>query len=342
MPAYTYESVLKDLKAEKYAPVYFLQGEEPYFIDVITNYIEKNALKDDEKSFNQTVVYGKDTNLVNILGTARRFPVMAPRQVVLVKEAQEIPDWGQEKAKTMLANYCQKPVPSTILVFAHKYKKLDGRSKLTQVLQKEAIFLETKKFYDNQIPNFVRTYLAEKQVKATEKAITLICEHIGNDLSRVTNEIDKVLLNFDSKTTTINEDIITKYVGISKEFNTFELQDALGKKDVLKANQIVHYFALNPKNNPLIPTIALLYSYFTKLIQVHLCQDKSKASIAKSLGVNPFFADDYISASQNYPLNKLIQIVHYIREADLRSKGIESNMDENQILKELIFKVLHI
>jgi DNA polymerase-3 subunit delta len=338
--AQTADSVLKDLKASKYSPFYFLQGEEPYYIDLIAEYIENHAIKPEDKGFNQTVVYGKDTNIMNILNVARRFPVMAQRQVVIVKEAQEIADLGQEKARTMLQNYCLKPVPSTILVFCHKYKKLDGRSKLAQTIAKETVFIETKKLYDNQVPSWITNYFQEKNFKITDKAVIMLSEFIGNDLSRMANEIDKLLINFTEKVQ-INEELISKYVGISKEYNTFELQDALSKKDILKANKIINYFASNPKNNPIIPIIALLYSYFTKIMLVHNSADKSKQGIAKALGVNPFFADDYIIASKNYPISKVIKIVSFLHEADLSSKGVNANLEDGQILKELVFKVLH-
>lgn len=338
--AQTADSVLKDLKANKYSPFYFLQGEEPYYIDLIAEYIENHAIKPEERGFNQSIIYGKETNIMNILNVARRFPVMAQRQVVIVKEAQEIADLGQEKARTMLQNYCLKPVPSTILVFCHKYKKLDGRSKLAQTIAKETVFIETKKLYDNQIPSWITNYFQEKAFKITEKAIIMLSEFIGNDLSRMANEIDKLLINFTEKVQ-INEELVSKYVGISKEYNTFELQDALSKKDILKANKIINYFASNPKNNPIIPIIALLYSYFTKIMLVHNSADKSKQGIAKALGVNPFFADDYIVASKNYPISKVVKIVSFLHEADLSSKGINANLEDGQILKELVFKVLH-
>jgi DNA polymerase III subunit delta len=338
--AQTADSVLKDLKANKYSPFYFLQGEESYHIDLIAEYIENHAIKPEDKGFNQTVVYGKDTNIMNILNVARRFPVMAQRQVVIVKEAQEIADLGQEKARNMLQNYCLKPVPSTILVFCHKYKKLDGRSKLAQTIAKETVFVETKKLYDNQIPNWITHYFQEKNFKITDKAVIMLSEFIGNDLSRMANEIDKLLINFTEKVQ-INEELVSKYVGISKEYNTFELQDALSKKDIVKANKIINYFASNAKNNPIIPIIALLYSYFTKIMLVHNSADKSKQGIAKALGVNPFFADDYIVASKNYPISKVIKIVSFLHEADLSSKGINANLEDGQILRELVFKVLH-
>ncbi len=338
--AHTADSVLKDLKANKYSPVYFLQGEEPYYIDLISEYIENHALKPEEKGFNQTVLYGKDANIVGLLNIARRFPVMAQRQVVIIKEAQEISDLGQEKARTMLQNYCLKPVPSTILVFCHKYKKLDGRSKLAQTIAKESIFVETKKPYENQVPAWVTGYFQDKGFKINDKAVLLLAEFIGNDLSRMANEIDKLLINFTEKVQ-ITEDLVSKYVGISKEYNTFELQDALTKKDILKANKIINYFATNPKNNPIIPIIALLYSYFTKVMLAHHSEDKSKQGIAKTLGINPFFADDYVTASKNYPIGKVVKIIGFLHEADLHSKGINASIDEGQILKELVFKVLH-
>ncbi len=334
--------VLRELKSKpQYNAIYFLHGEEPYYIDKIAAFIEENAIPPHEKGFNQSIVYGKDVSMNVILGSAKRFPMMAQRQLVMVKEAQDISDFGQDKAKEMLQAYLEKPLPSTILVFAYKNKKLNGNTKLYKDLDKKQLLIEAKPLYDNQLPKWITDVVKEKGHSIGEKASVLLAEYIGNDLNRINNELDKMLINFTTKTE-ITEEHIAKYVGVSKEYNTFELQKALGLKDILKSNKIVNYFEANPKNNPLIPIIALLFGYFSKLLLVHQAKDKSKGNLAAVLKVNPFFVDDYLVATRNYPLEKIIKIIGFLREADLRSKGVDSNAEDGQILRELVFKILHI
>jgi DNA polymerase-3 subunit delta len=339
MPIST-DAILKDLKAKKYQPLYFLHGEESYYIDQICDFIEKNAISEADKSFNQTVIYGKDTNISAVIGAAKRFPMMADRQVMIVKEAQEIADLGQEKSRAVFLQYVEKPLLSTILVFAHKNKKLDTRTTLGKELDKKDYLIESKKMYDNQLPKWIAEVVKEKGHTIGDKAAIVLSEYIGNDLNRINNELDKLLINFQTKIE-INEDIIAKYVGISKEYNTFELQSAIAVKNILKANRIINYFEANPKNNPLIPIIALLFGYFSKLILIHQAKDKTKGGIAAILKVNPFFVDEYLTASKNYPIDKVVQIIGYLRIADLQSKGVGSTADDGQILRELIFKILH-
>lgn len=336
------ESVLKDLQAGKIAPVYFLQGEEPYYIDLLSNYVENQLLRPEERGFNLTVVYGRDTNMQGILNTARRFPVMAQRQVVLVKEAQDMSDWNTEKAKEMLLRYVEKPVPSTLLMFCYKYKKLDARTQLAKALAKNAVVIETKKLYDNQLAGWAKQYFQAKGFQSSDKANAMLAEFIGNDLSRMSNEIDKLLINFSDKHITITDEEVARYVGISKEYNSFELQSAIARRDILKANKIVNHFAANPKNNPAIPVIALLFGYFTKLLLVHESPDKSKQAIAGLLGINPYFAEEYIAAARMYTREKAIQAVHLIYQADCRAKGIDSTMEDGDILRELVFGLLHL
>jgi DNA polymerase-3 subunit delta len=339
--ASTPETVLKDIKANKYAPVYFLQGDEPYYIDLIADHIEKNCIQEHEKSFNQTVLYGKDTNVNVVLQNAKKFPMMAERQVVIVKEAQELPDLNKEAGEKFLNAYIQNPLPSTVLVFCHKYKTLDGRKSLGKNMDKFAVLVTTKRLYDNQLPDWITKYCSEKGVRINPKAALLMADNIGNDLSRLANEIDKLLINLKGKAE-IDEGLVEKYVGISKEYNVFELQKALTNRDVLKANRIINYFEANPKNNPIIPTLAALFGFFNKILLVHGIDDKSDSGIAKALGVNPFFAKDYSAAARSFPVQKTINIIHYLHEADLRCKGIGSaTMPEGQIMKELIFKILH-
>lgn len=339
MPIST-DAILKDLKAKKFQPVYFLHGEEPYYIDRICDMIEKIAIPEADKSFNQTIVYGKDMTMSAILGAAKRFPMMAEKQLVMVKEAQEISDLGQEKSRAFFLQYIQNPLPSTILVFAHKNKKLDTRTNVGKELDKKEYLIESKKMYDNQLPKWITELVKEKGHTIGDKAAVVLSEYIGNDLNRINNELEKLLINFQTKIE-INEDIIAKYVGISKEYNTFELQSAIAIKNVLKANRIINYFEANPKNNPLIPIIALLFGYFSKLILIHQAKDKSKNAIASVLKLNPFFVDEYLTASRNYPIDKVVKIISYLRTADLQSKGVGSTADEGQILRELVFKILH-
>ncbi|MCH7412283.1 DNA polymerase III subunit delta [Belliella sp. R4-6] len=335
------EDVIKDLKAGKYAPIYFLQGEEPFYIDEITDFIEKNAIPEHEKGFNQTVMYGKDSQMSSVIGNARRFPMMADRQVVIVKEAQNIPNLGKEDTDTLLLNYIQNPLPSTILVFAHKYKVLDGRKALSKELDKKAILVKSEKVPEYKLAAWVENYITLKGHKIDNKTATLLAESIGNNLEVMTNEIGKMLINFTEKTQ-IDSSHVHKYVGINKDFNNFELTKAIGVKDIIKANKIVHYFGQNPKGHPLIPMIALMYNYFSKIAITHDMKGASDADLARKLGVNPYFVKEYTIAAKNYHLGKVIDAFEYIKEADLRSKGVDANgMDESQILKELIFKIMH-
>jgi len=335
------EKVLQDLKNNQYSPVYFLQGEEPYYIDLIADYIEKNCLSESDKGFNQTILYGKDAPINVILNNARRFPMMSERQVVIVKEAQDIPDLGKDTGEKMLEAYLNNPLPSTVLVFCHKYKTLDGRKALGKSIDKKSILVTTKKMYDNQLPDWIEAYFRQKNFKINPRAASIIAESIGNDLSRLTNEADKLLINV-KPGTEIGEELIEKYIGISKDYNVFELQKAIIQRDVVKANKIINYFEANPKNNPIIPIISVLFSFYSKLILAHTSDNKSESNLAKVLGVNPYFAKDYIKAAGAYPLPKVIQIIGFLKTADLQSKGVNNvSTTEGQILKELIFKILH-
>lgn len=335
------EGVLQEIKAGRLAPVYFLQGDEPYYIDQIAGYIEQNILSDAEKGFNQMVLYGKDAPMATILNQARRFPMMSERQVVIVKEAQEIPDLNKEEGRRMLESYVKNPLPSTILVFSHKYKTLDGRSALAKVMDKHAVVVSTKKMWDNQLPDWIEQHIKSTGNTVDPKAAYMLAEYIGNDLSRLANEVQKLLLNFKEKVK-IDPAMVQKYVGISKEYNTFELQKALAVRDVVKANQIVQYFEGNPKNNPAILVIAFLFSYYTKLLLLHHQKAYQDGEIARVLGMHPFIAKEYIPALRNYPPQKVIDNISWIQQADLQSKGIiGGSISDGQILKELVFKLMH-
>ncbi|GMQ28481.1 DNA polymerase III subunit delta [Algoriphagus confluentis] len=339
--AHTPEAVLKDLKANKFAPIYFLQGEEPYFIDLISDFIEKHAIPEFERGFNQLVIYGKDSPMNVVLSNARKFPMMAERQLVLVKEAQSIPDWGKEDAQKLLMGYLANPLPSTILVFAHKHKKLDGRSALKKELDKKAVFVESEKVKDWKLIEWVEGYFRSLGHQIDAKAAQLLSNSIGNNLEVMTNEVGKMLINF-TESTTFNSDHISKYIGINKDYNNFELTKAIGFKDIAKANQIIHYFLQNPKAHPVIPIFSLFYSYFSKIALIHKSGISSESQVASTIGVHPVASKEYWVAARNYNLGKVIDVFGYIREADVRFKGVDSgSMTEGEILRELVYKILH-
>ncbi|PWJ42827.1 DNA polymerase III subunit delta [Sediminitomix flava] len=339
--AKTPDAVIKELKAKTFAPVYFLQGDEPFYIDEISRLIEENALTPSEKSFNQTILYGKDISMNQLLESARRFPMMAQRQVIILKEAQEMPDFGRKTAQEQLVNYIKQPVPTTILVFVYKHKKINKNTSLWKTMDKKVVLVDSKKIYDNKLPTWVKSYVKNLGHSIKDKPATLIAEHIGNDLTRISNEINKMMINYPDDAVEITESMISKHIGISREYNVFELQAALGKRDVLKANQIINFFASDPKSNPVIPIISMLFSYFSKVLLVHHNAGQTKEEAAKLLGVSPYFVADYFTAARNYPLPKTVQIIDVLHQADLQSKGVDSSIAENQILKELIYKIMH-
>lgn len=335
------DSILKELKSGKYAPIYFLQGDEPYFIDKITSYIEENALNEQDKGFNQTIMYGKDSLMSDILANAKRFPMMADRQVVIVKEAQHIYDLGRVEGDQQLMNYIKNPLPSTILVFAHKYKVLDGRKALAKELDKKAVLVKSDKIQEYKLSPYIDQYVKDKGFTIDPKASQVLAESIGNNIEVLTNEIDKMLINFNDPVQ-ITASHIQQFIGISKEYNSFELTKALSYRDVMKANTIIHYFAQNPKSHPLIPLLSLLYLHFSRLLLVHGNKKLPERELAGLIKVNPYFIKEYMVASKNYPLGKIIDVIGYLKEADFRSKGINYPTQENsEILKELVFKILH-
>ncbi len=333
--------ILKSISEGRIAPVYFLHGEEPYYIDLITDLIEKNALDEAAKGFNQVVMYGKDVKVIDVLNQARRFPMMSDRQVVIVKEAQNIQDLGKSEGEQHLIKYIQNPLPSTILVLAHKHKTLDKRKSLFLALDKHAVVLTSNKLYDNQVPDWIREYFSERQIGITDKAVFMLAENIGNNLERLSNEIEKMLINFKEKVK-VDEHIIHKYIGISKDYNMFELQKAIAYREISRANKIVNYFEANPKANPVIPVIATLFSFFSRLLIVYTAKDKTEAGVAAALKVNRFFVKDYLIAAGKYPYFQTLNIIHALRHADLQSKGVNvANLEDGAILKELTFKILH-
>ncbi len=331
----SFDNLLADLKNQIYYPVYLLHGEESYFIDIISDYIEQNVLSDLEKEFNQTIVYGKDSDVSVLISYARRFPMMANYQVLIVKEAQDL-----EKIEDFQP-YFENPLTSTILVLCYKYTKYDKRKTFYKTIEKHGVAYESARLYDNKIPDWINEYLRKRNYSITPKASALLCEFLGADLGKIVNEIQKLLINIPAGAE-INEEYVEKNIGISKDFNVFELQKALAKKDVLKANQIVLHFAANLRENPLVKVIPILHSYFVKVLTYHYLPDKSKNSVASALSVNPFFVADYQQAARNFPVGKVVSVISYLREYDLKAKGVEnSSAGDGELMKELIFKILH-
>ncbi|HRW62676.1 MAG TPA: DNA polymerase III subunit delta [Bacteroidales bacterium] len=333
----TFEQILTDLKNKIYKPIYFLSGEEPYFIDLITKYINDNVLNDAEKSFNQTVIYGKDTDIYTVINTAKRFPMMANHQVVIVKEAQNIKNIDD------LVHYAAAPLKSTLLVINYKYKTLDKRKKLYKALADNGVLYESKKLYDNEVPGWINAYLKKKNRSIDPGAAALLNEYLGNDLSKIANELDKLIITLPDGEFNITSNHIERNIGISKDYNNFELHKALTQKNVLKANRIVNYFAQNQKDNPFTMTIATLYHFYSKVLSYHFVKDKKdKKSVAATLKVNPYFLGDYELAAKNYNPKKTVEIIGLLREYDLKSKGYNNvSTPPGELLKEMVYKILH-
>jgi DNA polymerase III subunit delta len=339
----TIETIVSDIKKRAFKPIYFLHGEESYYIDFIADLLEKEVLSEAEKGFNQTILYGKETDMLTIISTAKRYPMMSDFQLVIVKEAQNI-KFGKSEGKDAdpFANYVENPLKSTVLVFCYKYGSLDKRLKIAKSIEKNGVLFESKKLYDNQISEWAMKFVESKGYKLDTKAGAMVAEYLGNDLSKVANELEKVVINMDDRKT-ITMDDIQKNVGISKEYNTFELNTAIAKRDVLKANKIVDYFAANKKENPLVLTIGQLNTYFSKLFTYFYLADKSKGNVASALKINPYFVQEYEQAAKNYNFDKTCQVISLLREYDLKSKGVDStgNTEEGELLKELVWKILH-
>jgi DNA polymerase-3 subunit delta len=335
--------ILKDLKNRKYKPLYLLHGDEPYFIDQVSDFVEDELLSEAERGFNQTVLYGKDTDVMTVLNAAKRYPMMAEYQVVLVKEAQDM-KWGRDdddkKTINPLLSYLENPLTSTILVFCYKYGKFDKRKKTYKAIEKHGVVFESATLYDNKIPSWIESLVAAKGYKIDQQATAMMAEYLGNDLSKIANELEKLMLNV-SAGQTITMQHVQDNIGISKEYNVFELQSALSRKDPFKVNQIINYFEANPKANPIVLVLGNLNNFFSKVLLYHYAKDKSPQSLARELGVNPYFIKDYELAARGYNYSKSMQVISLLREYDLKSKGVGSNAVPGELMKELMFKILH-
>ncbi len=327
---------MSDLRRKAYKPVYFLMGEEAYYIDQISDYIQTAVLDESQREFDLTVVYGKDTDLVTIINEAKRYPMMSPYQVVIVKEAQSIKEWEP------MQYYVSNPSQTTILVFAHKYGSPDKRKKWMLDIAKIGVVFESEKLRDYEMGAWINTYSRSKNVTVDVKAIQMLTEFLGTNLSKVANELDKLLLTKPANTSVITPEQVEKNIGISKDFNVFELQDALVEKNVLKANRIIRYFADNKKNNPLVMVLPQLFTLFSNLMIFHYLKDKSQMAVASELKINPYFVKKYEMAAKNYGAWMTMNVISWIRETDARSKGVDSNgVDDGELMKELVFKILH-
>ena len=334
--AVTYDQILSSLKRKEYKPVYMLMGDEAFYIDRISDFIEENVLSEDEKAFNQTILYGKDSSLSEIIMAAKRYPMMSQYQVIIVKEAQHIKNFDD------LQFYLQNPLTSTLLVFCHKYGKLDGRKKSTQEIEKKGLLFESKKLFDNQVAGWIESYVKSMNVAIDAKASTMLAEYLGNDLTRIVHEVEKLLITKPKEQNSITPELIERNIGISKDYNNFELVNALTQKEILKSNRIVEYFGKNNKNNPLIVTITVLFNFFSNLLLYHSLKDKSQMNVASELKINPYFVKDFQQAATGYNSAKVIQIISDIRKTDVQSKGFgNSSISDYDLLKELVFKILH-
>lgn len=327
--------IVNAIKKGQISPIYFLYGEEAYFIDKISDFIGAKVLTEEEKGFNQMVLYGKDVSIGDIVGNAKRYPMMAERQVVIVKEAQHLSRTIED-----LCAYAENPQQTTVLVICYKYKKLDKRKKLHKIIKKNGVIFESKKLYENQVSDWLRKHLLGHGYTISHKASLLLIEYLGTDLGKISKELEKLKLVL-PKETEINPQHIEEHIGISKDYNNFELKRAIGDRDIVKATKIINYFAQNPKDNPFILTITLLHSFFTQLLQYHGLSDHSPKNVASTLRINPYFVKEIQTAARNYPMKKVSAIISSLREMDLKGKGVgASPMKEADLLKELLYKIV--
>lgn len=333
----TYEEIVRNLKNRVYSPVYFLMGEEDYYIDRISDYIMDTVLSEVEKEFNLTVLYGADTDMAGVINAAKRYPMMSEHQVIVVKEAQGL------KGMEDLVYYLQKPLLSTILVFCYKHGTLDRRKKITAEIEKAGVLFESKKLKDTQLPGFISSFLKRKKVEIEPKASEMIAEFVGTDLNHLAGELEKLIITLPPGATRITPEQIERNIGISKDYNNFELRSALIEKDVLKANRMVKYFNDNPKNNPLQLTLAVLFNFFSNLMLAYYAPEKTEQGIAAQLGLrSPWQSREYMAAMRRYKGIKVMQIIEAIRTCDAKSKGIDnSSMSDGDLLKELVYVILH-
>ncbi|MDR1357555.1 MAG: DNA polymerase III subunit delta [Tannerellaceae bacterium] len=334
----SFEYICEDIKAKRFTPVYMLMGEEPFFIDKITDLLIENVLEESERDFNQTILYGADTDVATIYNSARRFPMMAERQLVVVREAQLLRDIET------LTNYVKNPLKSTVLVINYKYKTLDGRKSLAIACGKNGVLFDSRKISDNRIPSFITSFLQARATSIDGKGVQMLADFLGNDLSRLCKELDKLaILLPENSPKRITPELIEQNVGISKEYNSFELVKAVAAKDILKANRIIQYFEKNPKDNPIPAILSVLFNYFSNLLICYYSSDRSENGLMNTLGLRfNIQVKDYITGLKNYSAMKVFNHISEIRTADARTKGVEKgSLTDADIMKELLYKILH-
>ena len=332
---HTVDSILNEIKSGKIHPLYFLMGEESFFIDQISTFIETSVLDETQRGFDQTVLYGKDTTVDDIISIAKRYPMIATRQVVIVKEAQNL-----SRTIEQLLSYVNNPQQTTTLVFCYKYKSIDKRKALYKALSKSHVVFESNKIYDSKIPSFISGVLQNRNLKITPKASYLLADFLGNDLSKISNELEKLKLVIGA-TDTITPELIQENIGISKDYNNFELQKAIAQLNRKKAYQIVRYFSENTNQHPMVVTVATLYSFFTKLMTLHTVTDRNPKTLSRAIGVNPYFLDDYVTAAKNFPMRRISGVFQTLRIMDTKSKGVDANLKPKDLYNELIFRILN-
>ena len=336
------KQIENDIKNNTFSPIYLLMGEEEYYIDYLTKLIQKSSLKDHEKDFNLNIVYGKDTTVADIISISKQYPVMSEKKLVIVKEAQDLVKKDIDgNSLDDLISYVNSPLNSTILVLNFKHKSLDKRKAIYKAILKNGLVFESKKLYENQAQDWIISYLQSFDFTIDKKSSFLITELLGTDINKIANELDKLIV-LKSKVKTINSDDVEKFIGISKEFNVFELRKAIGEKNLFKCMKIIDYFSKNPKSNPIVVIVSLIFDFFVKLFIYHSLSDKSDRSVASALKVNPYFVKDYSSSAKNYSMKSISSKISILREFDLKSKGLgATNITNSDLLKELIFKLLH-
>jgi len=332
----SYRTLLDSLSRREFAPIYYLMGEEPYYIDKISDYIEDHILSEDEKAFNQTIFYGKDSTIGAIINAAKQFPMGAPLQVILVKEAQQLKNIDE------LQFYLKQPLPTTLLVFCHKNGKLERHTKVAGEIEKKGVLFTSDKIYDDQVPKWITDYLTEKKIAITAKAAEMLSEFLGNDLSRIANELEKLIITKPATLPSITPELVEKNIGISKDFNNFELIKALTNNDIIKSNRIIRYFSTNERANPISVTLTVLFNFFSNLLVYHALPNRNNEFVAKALGINAYFVKDYVTSARRFSNAKTEQIISLLRNYDAQSKGVNNGSAESgELLKELIYKILH-
>lgn len=335
---FTFEEICRDIVAKKFQPIYILMGEEPFFMDRITDLLLENVLAESERDFNQMIMYGSDTDAATIINAARRFPMMSEYQLVVVREAQMVRDIE------LLANYAKNPLKSTVLVINYKYKTLDGRKALSVATEKTGVLFESKKIPDYKMPGFIVSFMQQRSIGIDQKASQMLSDFLGNDLSRLSKELDKLALILpENGPKRITPELIEQNIGISKEYNNFELIKAIAVKDILKANRIAQYFEKNPKSNPIQMTLPVIFNYFSNLLICYYTKDRSETGLMTALGLRGAFqVRDYLTGMRNYSAMKVFNLISDIRTTDAKSKGVDNtSVSDADLLKELLYKILH-